>query len=30
VIERLADQLEVETEGDREFLRVRLAYSGAD
>jgi hypothetical protein len=30
VIERLADHLEVETEGEREFLHVRLAYSGAD
>ena len=30
VIEQLADGLEVETEGDHEFLRVRLAYSGSD
>jgi hypothetical protein len=30
VIEHLADGLEIETEGDREFLRVRLAYAGAD
>ncbi|MGI8781925.1 MAG: hypothetical protein ACR2L8_17470, partial [Solirubrobacteraceae bacterium] len=30
VIERLADGLEIETEGEQEFLRVRLAYSGAD
>ena len=30
MIERLADGLEIETEGEREFLRLRLAYSGAD
>jgi hypothetical protein len=30
VIEQLADGLEVETEGDSEFLRVRLAYPGSD
>jgi hypothetical protein len=30
VIEQLADGLEVETEGEREFLRVRLAYAGSD
>jgi hypothetical protein len=30
VIEQLADGLDVETEGEAEFLRVRLAYSGAD
>jgi hypothetical protein len=30
VIERLADGLEVETEGGSEFLRVRLAYPGSD
>jgi hypothetical protein len=30
VIEQLADGVEIETEGEREFLRVRLAYSGAD
>jgi hypothetical protein len=30
VIERLADGLDIETEGEHEFLRVRLAYSGAD
>jgi hypothetical protein len=30
VIERLADELEVETEGEQEFLRVTLAYAGAD
>jgi hypothetical protein len=30
VIEQLADRLEVETEGEQEFLRVRLAYAGAD
>ena len=28
VIEQLADELEVETEGEHEFLRVRLAYAG--
>jgi serine/threonine-protein kinase RsbW len=28
VIEQLADGIEVETEGDHEFLRVRLAYAG--
>jgi serine/threonine-protein kinase RsbW len=30
VIERLADGLDVETEGEQEYLRVHLAYSGAD
>jgi serine/threonine-protein kinase RsbW len=30
VIEQLADGLDVETKGDLEFLRVRLAYAGAD
>ena len=30
VIEQLADGLEIETKGEREFLRVRLVYSGAD
>ena len=30
VIEQLADRLEIETEGEHEFLRVRLAYAGAD
>jgi hypothetical protein len=30
VIERLADALEVEQEGEQEFLRVTLAYAGAD
>ena len=30
VIEQLADGIDVETDGDREFLRVTLAYSGAD
>jgi hypothetical protein len=30
VIEQLADHVEIETEGEREFLRLRLAYSGAD
>ena len=30
VIEQLADGLEVETEGEHEFLCVRLAYAGAD
>jgi hypothetical protein len=30
VIEQLADGLEFETEGDREYLRVRLAYAGVD
>jgi hypothetical protein len=30
VIEQLADGLEIETEGEREYLRVRLAYAGAD
>jgi hypothetical protein len=30
VIEQLADGLEYETEGDREYLRVRLAYPGSD
>jgi hypothetical protein len=30
VIEQLADGLEVETEGEHEFLRVRLAYAESD
>jgi hypothetical protein len=30
VIEQLADGLDIETEGDFEYLRVRLAYTGAD
>ena len=30
VIEQLADALDIETEGESEYLRVRLAYSGAD
>jgi hypothetical protein len=30
VIEQLADGLDIETEGEQEFLRVRLAYIGAD
>ena len=30
VIEQLADALEIETEGDCEYLRVRLAYAGSD
>ena len=30
VIEQLADSLEVETDGDVEYLRVRLAYTGSD
>jgi hypothetical protein len=30
VIEQLADALEVETEGEQEYLRVRLAYAGSD
>jgi serine/threonine-protein kinase RsbW len=30
VIEQLADGLEVEHEGDQDFLRVRLAYAGSD
>jgi hypothetical protein len=30
VIEQLADGLEFETEGDCEYLRVRLAYAGSD
>lgn len=30
VIEQLADALDVESEGEHEFLRVRLAYDGAD
>jgi serine/threonine-protein kinase RsbW len=30
VIEQLADGIDVETDGDEEFLRVTLAYSGAD
>jgi hypothetical protein len=29
VIERLADDLRVDPDGDQEFLRVRLAYDGA-
>jgi hypothetical protein len=30
VIEQLADGLDIETEGEQEFLRLRLAYSGTD
>jgi serine/threonine-protein kinase RsbW len=30
VIERLADTLDVEAEGEHEFLRVTLAYAGTD
>jgi hypothetical protein len=30
VIEQLADGLDVETDGDHEFLVVRLAYAGSD
>jgi hypothetical protein len=30
VIEQLADGIDVETDGDQEFLRVTLAYSGTD
>jgi hypothetical protein len=30
VIEQLADELAIEAEGEHEFLRVRLAYAGAD
>jgi hypothetical protein len=30
VIEQLADELEIESEGSHEFLHVRLAYNGAD
>jgi hypothetical protein len=30
VIEQLADGLDIETKGEQEFLRVRLAYSGID
>jgi hypothetical protein len=30
VIEQLADQLDIQTEGNHEFLHVRLAYDGAD
>jgi serine/threonine-protein kinase RsbW len=30
VIEQLADGVDIETDGGQEFLRVRLAYSGAD
>ena len=30
VIEQLADGLEIETEGEHEYLRVRLAYAGSD
>jgi hypothetical protein len=30
VIEQLADGVEVETDGDHEYLSVRLAYDGAD
>jgi serine/threonine-protein kinase RsbW len=30
VIEQLADALEVETRGEHEFLRLRMAYSGTD
>ena len=29
VIEQLADELQIDPDGDREFLRVRLAYAGA-
>jgi len=30
VIERLADGLEIETQGEHEFLCLRMAYSGSD
>jgi hypothetical protein len=30
VIERLADGLEIEADGDHEFLCLRLAYAGSD
>jgi hypothetical protein len=30
VIEQLSDAVEIETEGEREYLRVRLAYAGSD
>ena len=30
VIEQLADGLEIETEGEDEYLHVRLAYAGSD
>jgi hypothetical protein len=30
VIEQLADDLDIESEGDQDFLRVRLAYAGSD
>ena len=30
VIEQLADRVDVETEGEHEFLVVRLAYAGSD
>jgi hypothetical protein len=30
VIEQLADRLEIQTEGDHEYLYVRLAYDGTD
>jgi hypothetical protein len=30
VIEQLAASLDVEAEGDVEYLRVRLAYAGSD
>jgi len=30
VIEQLADQLDIEFEGNHEFLHVRLSYDGAD
>lgn len=30
VIEQLADGLDIETEGELEFLRVRLAYAGSE
>jgi hypothetical protein len=30
VIEQLADGLEIQTEGDRDYLCVRLAYAGSD
>jgi len=30
VIEQLADELDIESEGNHEFLHVRLSYNGAD
>ena len=30
VIEQLADQLDIVSEGNHEFLHVRLSYDGAD